>query len=468
MIAGRSDRMTSFSTQLAAAGSPSIHTERGYRLLTITLAIITAFKLVLYFVVVPALGDRFGEIYGVGPADAYDWIAINIVDGHGFRLASDTGLTLVREPGYPYLLAGLGWLFHTIPNPAIVTNLIFSAGAALLVFTLARRLSTQPWVPLLAVLLFLLHPGVMIAELRAGVEILFILLSLGVLLLTCREMEHSRLQSFVRPGLMLGLTSCVRSTALLFPLVLPAYALIKERSLPAVGKSALQAALMLACAGMMLLPWTIRNYELTGRIIPTASVQGVAMQTGYYICTHEDGNTNLRTLDYAAVDERARLAASEGYRFRTDYYQMFYDPRDEVAFNSSLGADVLRHYRESPLLLVRCASENLVSFWFAGKNRLATLGNTIIQLPYLILGLAGLVLVRRTADRVTLGCLLLYVLYTVAVYVPIHAQARYSVPLIPIISIFAAIALARLLPRDGAAARVPAVATQSLPERQPT
>ena len=48
-------------------------------------------------------------------------------------------------------------------------------------------------------------------------------------------------------------------------------------------------------------------------------------------------------------------------------------------------------------------------------------------------------------DRPALILLLLFVAYTVAVYAPIHAQARYSMVLVPILSIFAAVPIFRLL-----------------------
>lgn len=50
----------------------------------------------------------------------------------------------------------------------------------------------------------------------------------------------------------------------------------------------------------------------------------------------------------------------------------------------------------------------------------------------------------RRSDPATLGPLLLYLAYGMAIYLPILAQARYSIPLVPLLAAFSAIALCRL------------------------
>ena len=76
----------------------------------------------------------------------------------------------MREPGYPYFLALLEWLFGAGLTAPIVANLVLSSCSALLISNLGRSISPLPWAPPLAALLFLLHPGVAVAELRSGVE----------------------------------------------------------------------------------------------------------------------------------------------------------------------------------------------------------------------------------------------------------------------------------------------------------
>ncbi len=99
-----------------------------------------------------------------------------------------------------------------------------------------------------------------------------------------------------------------------------------------------------------------------------------------------------------------------------NYYQYFYDPHDEVSFNAELSRRVTEQYRHSPATFAKCAAEKFVSFWFAGKTKTSTLLNVAVQLPYLVLGLVGLALGFRRADPALLACLLLFVVYSEAVY----------------------------------------------------
>ena len=188
---------------------------------------------------------------------------------------------------------------------------------------------------------------------------------------------------------------------------------------------------------------------LVGVPIPTASVQSVAAHAGQYICKNRTLASNFQALDRAAAAERATLAEQQGYSFESGYYILFYDPRDEVNFNGWLGKRVVDEYRRSPSLLGRCVLENAFNFWFEGDNWRSTTLNILAQLPYLVIGtLGGIVYMRRRGWR-NIGLLVLFCCYAMSVYLPIHAQARYSVPLIPFLSLFAAVGAAEVVSARG-------------------
>jgi hypothetical protein len=439
------------------------HAER--RLLMIAVLGILVLKLAVVLWAVPRFKGDIKPLYTIGHVDNYYSIAKNIENGNGYRFSPDTSLTLMREPGFPYLLAGVRHICDYFDDVdyqkvGVVLNVLFTSVCALLIYQLAKSLTPVPWVPLIAPILFMLHPGVMLSELRNGVEVPFTLLLVVFLLILGEALRARSVIGYVKAGIVLGIVSCVRSTALLFPSFLIIHGFIFDGGWRSIPRSAARAALIFGCALIVLSPWIVRNYQLVGKFIPTASVQGVAMHAGYYICAHEGGQKTFEELDDEAAEVRNRLAAEHGYRFKAYYYQYFYDPKDEVRFNNLLASQVVDEYEHAPSLFVKCASENVFNFWFRGKNSTATLANVGIQVPYLCLAIAGLFYGFRQMDRPTLGLLLLFVLYTVGVYVPIHAQARYSIPLVPILSILAAIPVARLLAfgarRAGAGGPLPA------------
>jgi 4-amino-4-deoxy-L-arabinose transferase-like glycosyltransferase len=427
--------------------SEAIAGQRDQRRLLILVLILFTLKAIVAFWIIPAFQQQIGAVYGIGTNDNYELIAQNLRLGLGYRITPETSLTLMREPGYPLFLAALSYLFGPDLRVVIAANLVLSSLSAFLISRLARYICPESRVALIAPVLFLIHPGVAVAELRSGVEIPFIFLLLCFFLVLRRALQSEKPSRYALAGLVLGLACSVRSTVLLFPPFLLLYHLWRERSWAALRRSAARAALMMLTLSAVISPWVVRNYLLVHKFVPTASVQGVSMQVGYYQCVHGGSGEGFHDMEVEAAQVRVDAARAGGYRFIGEYYQYFFDPNDEVRFNSSLQQQVLQSYRQSPALFIKCASENVVNFWFTGKNRLATLGGVLVQVPYLFLALMGLIMGFRRSERPIVFCMFLFALYSIAVCAPIHAEARYSVPLVPILAIFAAIPLSRLVDR---------------------
>jgi Dolichyl-phosphate-mannose-protein mannosyltransferase len=437
------NKETEATVAVASAGLRN----RELKVLWIAVLCILILKLIFVTLAVSHLKDEINPLYGIGHADNYYSLAKNVSHGRGLRFDPDTSLTLMREPGYPYFLAVFVHEFEDYNRAAIIANIVLTALTAFLMFNLTRKLTTLAWVAVVGPILYMIHPGVVLAELRSGVEVLYIFLLLIFLSVLRMALSSESTRAYVYAGLVLGVTTLVRSTALLFPGAILLHSFIFRGGWSSLRRSVMQAVLVMACAFLVLTPWILRNYMLVGKFIPTASVQGIAMQVGNYLCTHDDGTKSFEELDRDAAAVRNKLAAQQGYRFKPNYYQYFYDPHDEVTFSNGLGAEVVRQYIQSPSLFFKCTAENVFNFWFQGKNRTSTLGNMAVQSFYLILAGVGLIVGYRRMDKPTLVLLLLFVGYTVAVYAPIHAQARYSLQVMPILAILAAIPICNLMAR---------------------
>lgn len=400
------------------------------------------------FLAVPKLSSRLAPAYNQNRfTDGYDQLAANLAAGNGYRFYPDTAKTLMREPGYPILLAGLLIIFGNSFTAVKVTNVIFAFATAWLMVRIARKLTSNQLLVLAPPLLFLFHPGTLIAESRGGIELIFALLSTAFVLAVYRLIETNRWRDYVVCGIVLGITVSVRSVLILFPLMLLVYVLLFEsRRLSKLAVCWNVSCLIIAMLAV-LSPWIIRNYSLTGKIVPTASVLGVSAHAGQYICMHFSENKPWWILDREASRERSRLALKLGYSFKeTDYlqagyYQTFYRSQDEIAFSKYLFGRVVAEYVRNPALFLKCLGLNLFNFWFAGKTWMSTAANMIIQLPYLILAVTGAVLGLKNNQARVVGPLVLLIGYVVAVHLPILAQARYSVPLVPFLSILASIPL---------------------------
>jgi len=397
----------------------------------------------MLFAVIPMASSHVRGLYNENRyADGYDQLASNLAAGKGYRFYPDTAQTLMREPGYPILLAGIYVLFGTKFLIVKLLNMVLAFGIAYLITLIAREISTSLFVIFGSPLLFLFHPGTLIAESRGGVEILFAFMLILYMLTVYRAVKSGRSLDYVISGAALGATVLVRSTPILFPLALFAYFVLFDRQ----GKSLLvltrNFALTVLAMFVIISPWIIRNYALTQKFVPTASVLGVAAQTGLYLSTHQEiGNAQV---DQEAAQERNIIAQELGYPFRHGYYQYFYSAADELSFSQYLFRRVARKYEASPLLFARTVVLNLFKFWCGGKTGKSVAMDAMVQFPFLALAIAGAVLCIKRGLAKTVAPLALLCTYIVGVSVPILAQARYSQPLVPFMSILATLGVLAL------------------------
>ncbi len=402
----------------------------------------------ILFVAIPKISMRLHTSYNQDEyADGYDQLAMNVVEGNGYRMYPDTAKTLMREPGYPLFLAGIFYLFGK--NFAIVklTNMLMALGVAWLMIRLSRELSSSPVMIAGPPLLFLFHPGTLVAESRGGVEILYTLLLVVFMCMLYSAIKSDRSWKYLLSGGVLGLTVLVRSVPILFPFFLLAYLFLPERQGHRKFLVLRNIALMFLAMLVVVSPWIIRNYRLTGKFVPTASVVGVSAQTGQYILTHHSSDD--RRVDREAAQERNDLATELGYPFVAGYYQCFYSSADELKFSSYLLKRVAAEYERSPELFLRVVATNLVYFWIGGKTGSSVRMNMIVQLPFLLLAIVGAVLCMRNHRFILIAPMLLLIIYSIGVSVPILAQARYSVPLIPYLSILACASIGVIQPLFG-------------------
>jgi 4-amino-4-deoxy-L-arabinose transferase-like glycosyltransferase len=401
------------------------------------LLVFIAINCAVVLLLIPRASMVLAGSYNVNAyADGYDQLATNLADGNGYRFYAYTAPTLLREPGYPMVLAAIYMLFGRTFTLVLLANIVLASFAAYLITRIARILSASRLVVLGAPLLFLFHPGTLIAESRGGVEILFGLLLMLYMVTVYRAIRTGKWWGYLVCGAVLGLAVLVRSTPILFPIALLAYLLFVERQRLAAFRN---VGAMVMAMFVVLSPWIGRNYVLTSQFVPTASVLGVSAQAGLYLSTHPTiGNAQV---DTEAFLERNRLAQQLGYHFKPGYYQYFYSSADEVAFSRYLFKTVLDEYRKRPLLFIKTIVCNLVNFWCAGKNWKSVAMDMVLQ--FLLVGSAavGVVACIRNGRLGAVGPMALLILYIVGVSLPILAQARYSAPLIPFLSILACKAL---------------------------
>lgn len=390
----------------------------------------------------PKVSRPLALAYSMNFGDLYDLIAKNLEQGNGYRVDANMGLTMLREPGYPLFLAAVFKLGGYGIQSARVACVLLAFGAALMLLPLARKITNDAMTALSAALLFLLYPGTLVAEARAGIEIPFIFTVMLFMLALYSAVEKGSLLRYWAVGLLLGVAVLVRSQVLLFPLLLLVYLVFASKSTSERVNIALRIAALGLGTMVVVSPWIIRNYRLVHKLVPSATVAGVAAQEGLYSCENASAGKPFFLAQTEAGLERAQLAKQLGIPFVGPYYQLFYTPQDEVAFNQALLSGVSTEYRSHPELLARCAAKNLFfNFWFLGKRRQSTLLNVVVQAPLLGLAFAGVVILWKRGLLRNTGIVLLYIFYIPVVQAPIIAHARHSMLIVPFLAILGAVSL---------------------------
>ena len=358
--------------------------------------------------------------------DEREYLALgaSLAAGRGFVYAdpepSGTSQQFGRAPGYPGFLALLGPDEHATSTPGTVKAVqsLLGAVAVLLVALLARGAAGERAGNVAAWLAAVYPPFVWIPAYALS-EALYLPLILGCVLLLSRADTAVRL---IAAGALCGAAIMVRPGTLVFVPLAAAWLL--RRRTPA------DALAFAVAAGLVVLPWTVRNMRTHGTLVLVASEGGVTFWTGNHPLARGEG-------DLAANPEikRAELA------FRQAHPGLSAEQLEPLYYE-----DALRQIGEQPgrwvALLLKKAFYTLVPI---GPSY--TLHSTRYQFgsvaPYAMLvplAVGGLIVVaRRGRPPEYLYLLAASVVLTSLIFFP---QERFRIPVIdPFVIVAASAAL---------------------------
>jgi 4-amino-4-deoxy-L-arabinose transferase-like glycosyltransferase len=397
-------------------------------------------KTLLLFVALPAAQDLSPGNYEAGKfPDWYDLLAINIANGNGYRFFPETTETMLRTPAWPLVLAGIFKLFGPSIFAVKVLNMLLSIGTGWLTFLLGRKISGSELLGAMAALIAFFHPAILIADSRGGVESFYMFFMAAFMVLVYRAFDDDSLKKYLESGLVLGVLLLIKSTAVMFAPCVFLYKFLKQPDLAGAKKATLVTGVLTVAATVVLAPWIVRNYMLSGEFVPTMSVGGMSSYSGYYIANNRHTGRDQYVLDLEASEEMGRVAEQMGIAHRPGYYTQFYTIADEVKFYGRLGEIVRQKYSEEPGAFRTALLDNATGFWIRGRSAKATQLNMVLVLPFLALTIAGIFVGRKYARPVLPLALMVGAYY--AVHIPILGQARYHVPLIPVMAVLLVLVL---------------------------
>jgi 4-amino-4-deoxy-L-arabinose transferase-like glycosyltransferase len=243
------------------------------------------------------------------------------------NVAPAGGPSAIRPPGYPYFLGAVYALTGDSVTAGRVAQALLGALAVVLTALIALELFGRR-AALIAGGLAAIFPPLVMDGMTLFTEPLFVVLVLAAVLAALRWRRDPRLGWVAAAGVATGLALLTRPNAILVLLVLAIAVLDGPwRRL----RSWRAPLLLVACAVLVVAPWTIRNAVQFDRLVPISTQDGFTLAAAYNETSRQrdalwiPGNFDpalsallerSRTLDEAALNERLRTAAR---RFALDH-----------------------------------------------------------------------------------------------------------------------------------------------------
>jgi 4-amino-4-deoxy-L-arabinose transferase-like glycosyltransferase len=336
----------------------------------------------------------------------------------------------IRTPGYPLMIAACQTLFGDRPLAVRLVQAVLGTIGVYLVYRLTcqftgeNRATPRRWtIPLIACAIAAINPYYSFMSSILLSEAVFVPLMLAVLwgqsILwvdpgRSSEANHTSGWSWKAwlvafgNGAAAGAAILVRpSWALFVPAMLAIWVIASirdRRALIASVRGAMICALGLA---VVMSPWWIRNATIYGKFVPTALWMGASL--------------------YDGINPKATGASDMTFLEDPDIW-----PLDEEDQDAELTHRAFAFARDEPMRVLSLAVVKLGRYWTpwpnasALQNPLAVVVGTVVELPVLVLILAGLWDRRR--DRRAWVLLAGPLLYFCALHLVFASSMRYRIP----------------------------------------
>lgn len=372
----------------------------------------------------------------------YATLAQNLVSGNGFAWGEGQP-TSIRPPLYPTAVAAV-WTIAPVGSLTAVrlAQIPFALLTVVLVFAMGRRLFNDR-VALLAAGMVAFYPSLLFSGVLVLSEVLFTAL-LTVTLFGClRLLDRPSWPIALLTGAALGASALTRSVMWPFlpPFVVGGLLLLRA---PLRVRAALMAV---AALGYLCVvgPWSVRNTRLQGTFAVVDTMGGLNLMMGNYAHTPED-----RMWDAVA------LTGAESWSAHLPAEPPGGGAWTEGTKERWANAQAREYILANPTVFMRRAVLKFADFWGIERDFLAGVQRGMYQMPTWVSAPAAAAVVLGYAALMVLAILgiclaapewrphvvlLSVVLFICAVHTVVFGHPRYHLPLVPVLSIYAAAAL---------------------------
>ena len=388
------------------------------------------------------IGTAVGADFGT---DGYKEIAEHIVSGDGFMYAPGMPSSMMlgymkREPLYPLWLAGILLLTGAL-SPAILCA--FQTCLSLISCVLLYRLGKSTFdarTGRLASVIYAVHPISAWYSTRFASEVLAVPLMLLALLRAVNFFAAPTRSKAALLGASIGCAVLTKSACVVLLPTFILFAFFKWRTSP--RRLISHIGIMIAVYGTIHSIWIVRNYVLSGEIVPFTTMAGPQFFVGNETLARFDVRRHTSSDEPDHVTDALYGAVQHEIAAGTPGISL---PRLEAQTDMNLRAKARQLVLERPTFVVRKLTAGLYFIWFLSTNQAKSLGWMIFQVPLVVCAIIGLS--RKQHVTFSQRFLVTVVASYVVPYALLLALARYSMPIIPIVFLFASDAILRFTGR---------------------
>lgn len=353
---------------------------------------------------------------------SFSLLGQRIAEGHGLAQLLRPDLpSMRRAPLYPGMIAVLYLLGGTHTILVRLMQCVIAGGTAVLTFMLGERVFSKQ-VGLLAAVLCAFHP--MVVRYVPDIQVECVLTFFTTLMVYCgvRFLRKPSIATGAALGVTGALGALVKGVLLVCPPIFALCWLIRQlRRREPLRLDAVAAIAIAMC--VVILPWTARNYVVSGgQIVPISVNAGGEFLRGYVFAQPK----------YYLLQQRPYVEGeNEANQMEIDLFksQGLVWERDEAETERVVSKAAKEKLRSDPAGFVRKFAIGVFSFWYELTNRKNSL--VIGGLAALSWLFAALGLRAAHARNIAFWPLVQPIVTINLLYAALLALGRYSAPTIP-------------------------------------
>jgi 4-amino-4-deoxy-L-arabinose transferase-like glycosyltransferase len=388
------------------------------------LTLITILHIVLCIVFSQVLFPIVSDVFNVSEIqDEYEDLAINLYKGNGFK-AEHGEESVIRGPAYPAFIAVIYTVFGQSHNAVFIMQALLSGLNVMLCYFLIRRLHSRR-VALFSALLFAINPFTVWYTSRLMVETLFMTICLLIFITSYSLFKRATITGAILTGVTVAVAAFIKSIALAFPILVIILLLISTGS---ILKTLQYSSVVVLTLIVLVLPWTIRNYQVTdGEIIPVHASLALPLTQSYlYIEYFGENPMSARPAFAATNDKLEEITASAGYE---PFHYPLHSLESELKIEKAAKEYFKNLYLSDPLMYIGHSMIRLLLFWYYSTNTLFSIVWLVISGLLLFLAIPGLMSVDGRHAIFVIS----WTLFIWFIHAAIIASARFSIVVQPLL-----------------------------------